>query len=144
LRTVLILNPKAGQGRHLAESRGVLKLLRSHRWDATLVEASTGHELAQAVRNAVMAGVELVVAAGGDGTISTVASMLAGGTAALGVIPSGTLNHFARDLGIPLSIPRAAEVLLQANIRRITTPVSAYIPVSYAIARLAGALAGAA
>jgi YegS/Rv2252/BmrU family lipid kinase len=119
LRTVLILNPKAGQGRHLAESRGVLKLLRSHRWDATLVEASTGHELAQAVRNAVMAGVELVVAAGGDGTISTVASMLAGGTAALGVIPSGTLNHFARDLGIPLSIPRAAEVLLQANIRRI-------------------------
>lgn len=53
----------------------------------------------------------MVVAGGGDGTISAVASGVAGTDACLGVLPVGTLNHFARDLSIPLDLSRAAEVV---------------------------------
>jgi YegS/Rv2252/BmrU family lipid kinase len=116
---VLILNPRAGQGRHVEASRHVLDILRLHGWDATLVEASASPSLAQAARSALMAGADIIIAAGGDGTVSTVAAVLAGASAALGILPAGTLNHFARDLGIPLLVEDAAEVLLQSHIRRI-------------------------
>ena len=60
-----------------------------------------------AARLAVEEGVGIVVAGGGDGTLNAVASVLAGGPAALGVLPLGTLNHFARDLRIPLPLDDA-------------------------------------
>ena len=53
----------------------------------------------------------VIVAGGGDGTVSAVASTLAGTGAALGVLPLGTLNHFAKDLGMPLDIDAAARVI---------------------------------
>ncbi len=58
-------------------------------------------------RKAVEEGVKLVVAGGGDGTINAVASVLAGTDTALGVLPMGTLNHFAKDLGIPQVLDEA-------------------------------------
>jgi diacylglycerol kinase family enzyme len=57
----------------------------------------------------------VVVAAGGDGTISTVAAQLVGTDRRFGVIPIGTLNHFAKDAGIPLGIPAAVQNLLQGH-----------------------------
>lgn len=61
----------------------------------------------------------LIVAAGGDGTINAVASALVGTTTALGVIPCGTLNHFARDLGIPLDHADAVVATLRGRAREI-------------------------
>ncbi|MDB5937074.1 MAG: sphingosine kinase [Massilia sp.] len=58
-------------------------------------------------RKAVEEGAQLVVAGGGDGTINAVASVLAGTDTALGVLPLGTLNHFAKDLGIPQVLEEA-------------------------------------
>ena len=49
----------------------------------------------------------IIVAAGGDGTVSTVASRLAGSSTRLGILPLGTLNHFAQDVGIPLDLEQA-------------------------------------
>ncbi len=60
-----------------------------------------------AARQAVADGVATVVAGGGDGTINAVASQLAGTAARLGVLPLGTLNHFAKDLKIPLDLDQA-------------------------------------
>jgi diacylglycerol kinase family enzyme len=60
---------------------------------------------------AVRGGARAVAAGGGDGTIRAVAEALAGTGVPLGVIPVGTLNHFARDLNIPLDVQAAAEVI---------------------------------
>lgn len=71
------------------------------------------------VEAAVKAGVQLVIAAGGDGTIGTVAGVLAGTSTRLGILPLGTLNHFARDLGIPPGLDDAAKVIAQGGDRLI-------------------------
>ena len=54
-------------------------------------------------------GDELVIVGGGDGTISAAASALVGTDTTLGILPLGTLNHFARDLGIPADVGEAVE-----------------------------------
>jgi diacylglycerol kinase family enzyme len=59
-------------------------------------------------KEAAARGDRLVIAGGGDGTISTVANALAGTDTALAILPLGTLNHFAKDLGIPLEVEAAA------------------------------------
>lgn len=61
-----------------------------------------GEQIQSAVREAMQAGAASVVAAGGDGTVSAVAASLAGTATPMGVLPLGTLNHFAKDLRIPL------------------------------------------
>jgi diacylglycerol kinase family enzyme len=63
------------------------------------------------VARALRARPSLLVAGGGDGTVAAVASQLVDGDTVLGVLPLGTLNHFARDLGIPLPLQDAARVL---------------------------------
>jgi diacylglycerol kinase family enzyme len=72
-------------------------------------------------RAAVAAGATTVVAAGGDGTVSAVAHALIGAGAALGVLPLGTLNHFARDVGIPLDLDLAVAAIVEGATRRIDT-----------------------
>jgi diacylglycerol kinase family enzyme len=68
---------------------------------------------------AARSGVDAVIAGGGDGTIRCVASHLAGGSVPLGVLPLGTLNHFARDLGIPVDLPGAVKVIAEGEARAL-------------------------
>ena len=74
-------------------------------------------------RQAVDAGVELVLAAGGDGTIRAVAAVLAGTDVVMGIIPAGTGNLLARNLDLPLDVPGALEVAVSREERRIDTVV---------------------
>jgi diacylglycerol kinase family enzyme len=67
----------------------------------------------------VLQGFETVVACGGDGTVSAVASALVGTEAALGVLPFGTLNHFAKDLHIPLHIDEAVRVVARRKVEHV-------------------------
>jgi YegS/Rv2252/BmrU family lipid kinase len=64
-------------------------------------------------------GDKLVIIGGGDGSISAAASALAGSNTALGVLPLGTLNHFARDLGIPTDIDEAAKLIAAGTERSV-------------------------
>jgi diacylglycerol kinase family enzyme len=64
-------------------------------------------------------GADVLIAAGGDGTINAAASALIHQATALGVIPAGTLNHFARDLQIPLEAEQAAQALVDGRIIQV-------------------------
>ena len=60
---------------------------------------------------------DAVVAGGGDGTVNCVASALVGTNVALGALPLGTLNHFAKNLGMPLPLDEACAALARATVR---------------------------
>jgi diacylglycerol kinase family enzyme len=78
------------------------------------------HALAAAcVEQAKRGEIDAIVVGGGDGSIHTVASVLADSSVPLGVLPLGTLNHFARDLGIPLGVEAAAAVIGKGHVRVI-------------------------
>jgi diacylglycerol kinase family enzyme len=64
-------------------------------------------------------GDKLVIVGGGDGSISAAASALVGSQAALGILALGTLNHFARDLGIPPDLDEAAKLIAAGTERRV-------------------------
>ena len=83
------------------------------------IESIDGDKAAKRAAAAVKKGVKLVIAAGGDGTMSAVAGALADTKTALGLIPLGTLNHLARDLGIPLDIDKAAAVVAASKTQKI-------------------------
>jgi diacylglycerol kinase family enzyme len=83
------------------------------------IELVEGRRCAERAAEIVKAGASLVIACGGDGTISAVAGALAGTEARLGVLPLGTLNHFARDLGIPFDIDAAAKIIAGGHEQRV-------------------------
>jgi YegS/Rv2252/BmrU family lipid kinase len=78
-----------------------------------------GKDCAARAAEQVRQGADLVIAAGGDGTMSTVAGALAGSKTAMGLLPLGTLNHFARDLGIPFDLAKAASIVAGGHERRV-------------------------
>ncbi|MDQ7783104.1 MAG: diacylglycerol kinase family protein [Desulfomonilaceae bacterium] len=71
------------------------------------------------VDRALETSAQIVVAAGGDGTVSSVADLLVGKNVELGVLPLGTFNNFAKDLGIPLDLDRAVDTVCAG----MTTPI---------------------
>jgi diacylglycerol kinase family enzyme len=75
--------------------------------------------LASEVTAALRAGAPRVLVAGGDGTITTAASVLVGTPMELAIIPGGTLNHFAKDFGIPLDPAAALETALGDAVRTV-------------------------
>lgn len=81
------------------------------------VELLDGAAIAEQAKKAAEAGTELIVVGGGDGTISAAAGALAGTKTSLGILPLGTLNHFARDLGIPMKLDEAAKVIAAGQTR---------------------------
>ncbi|HEX2254651.1 MAG TPA: diacylglycerol kinase family protein [Thermoanaerobaculia bacterium] len=110
----VVFNPRAAG----AEGRGVdgaavERALAGH-GVAARVATVVGSDLVDAAREALDEGVEALVAAGGDGTVSAVAGVLAGTGVALGVLPLGAFNHFAGDLGVPTDLDGAAAVMAEA------------------------------
>ena len=89
--------------------------------DAQVVLLPSGAHAPDAAREAHAAGACAIVAGGGDGTVNAVASVVAGTGTALGVLPLGTLNHFARDAGIPLDLEAAVATVVAGHIRAVDT-----------------------
>ncbi len=114
-RVDVIINPSAGTDGK-AEDEETVHLLEDAFARHSHVECRThrcdGPEgFSAEAEKALAAGAETVVAAGGDGTVSCVARSLVHKDAALGILPLGTLNHLAKDLGIPEDLNEAVDVI---------------------------------
>ncbi|MEO6353434.1 MAG: diacylglycerol kinase family protein [Oxalobacteraceae bacterium] len=103
----VVINAASGNGHSSEWADALAAKFRACGLDAHITLVQSGDEIAQTVQRAVAAGASTVVAGGGDGTINQVASALIGTNSVLGVLPLGTLNHFAKDLGIPLELDQA-------------------------------------
>jgi diacylglycerol kinase family enzyme len=103
----VIVNGGAGSGHDAQAARDLRDKFAAAGMDAEVTLARGGAEMIAAARTALAARKQVVVAGGGDGTVNAVASVMAGSGVAFGVLPLGTLNHFAKDLGIPLALDAA-------------------------------------
>jgi diacylglycerol kinase family enzyme len=115
----VLLNPDAGTASGRPEiATELADLFRALGREAEIVVLPHGQDPLEAARNASTRST-IVAAAGGDGTVCGVAAGLVDGPAALGILPLGTLNHFAKDLGIPLDLPKAVAVVAAGHTARI-------------------------
>lgn len=108
---VVIVNGGAGPGHDEAAADDLRAKLQDAGLDAELVLADGGEQMIATARRALEEGARLVAAGGGDGTINAVASVMVDSGVPFGVLPLGTLNHFAKDLGIPLDLDAAVRNL---------------------------------
>ena len=86
-----------------------------------VIELSRDVDIGATIRDRSCRGTKLFIAAGGDGTVHHVVQAVVHTDASLAVIPIGTYNHFARDLGIPLDWRAALDVALTGELRQIDT-----------------------
>lgn len=117
-RTVLVVNAAARRGADLfEEAREALARCRVPLAAAHATEDPG--ELRRLVRAEVRRGARRVLVGGGDGTLSAAAGILAGTGVALGVVPLGTANDFARSLRIPADLSRACRVVARGHVRDV-------------------------
>lgn len=109
-RMLIVFNPAAG-ARRRRRLLAALDLLRGLGLRPEVAETARRGHAGELALEAAREGVRIVVAAGGDGTIAEVAAGLSGSDSALGVLPLGTANVLALELGLPRAPARAAEVL---------------------------------
>jgi YegS/Rv2252/BmrU family lipid kinase len=112
----VIINAGAGNPHVEDRSRALTELFLAGGIHTDVRLARTGGDIDTLVRAAVAEHPRMLIAAGGDGTISTAAAALAGTDITLGVLPFGTLNHFAKDLGIPLELEASVQNLIENNV----------------------------
>jgi len=118
--TIVILNPTAGSPEHV---RSWQERSESLAGDCPVRVTSHSGEAEALARCAVEEGFTRIVAAGGDGTVSQVANGLAGSNATLGVLPMGSVNVFAMELGLPLhNLQRCWDVIEDTNVRLVDMP----------------------
>jgi diacylglycerol kinase family enzyme len=110
-----ILNGSAGSHRAAEARRLITRITAEHGGTAHILLSPDGSALSLLAEKA-LADSALLVAGGGDGTIGTVAAALVDTNVALGILPMGTRNHFAKDLGIPLDLETAVRTLFTGRI----------------------------
>ena len=116
MKALILLNRSAGGIPVSPEELEALFRSRGIQAEAHWLDADSA---GQALKPAALKEVDLVVAAGGDGTVSGLAGRLAGTRTPLGVLPVGRLNHFAKDLGIPLELEKAIDCVAEGNVSRV-------------------------
>jgi diacylglycerol kinase family enzyme len=115
----VIVNGGAGHGHDDRAADDLRSKLDAAGLDAELVLAKDGEEMIATAKRALEKGAQMVAAGGGDGTINAVGSVMVGSGVPFGVLPLGTLNHFAKDLGVPLELDAAVRNLAEGVPRRV-------------------------
>lgn len=123
MKITVIINPVSGRGASHARARRRAAMaeahLRARGADASVAITERPQHAHGLAALALAGGADVVAAWGGDGTMNEVASALAGTSAVLGLIPGGSGNGLARDLGIPLKALAALDVLVDGRDRQI-------------------------
>lgn len=120
MKVIVLLNARAGRDGHpAADSSDWVRASLADLGVSAELQVTDARLLTATAQAAAQRAVDAVVAAGGDGTVSAVAAGLVGGHVPLGVLPLGTLNHFARDMHIPLDVPTACSVLAASHVERV-------------------------
>ena len=115
----VIINAASGTSDKEDERQILANIFETSGIDARIALAKSGEEIVEIAKRAVKSGGQTIVAGGGDGTISAVAAELVGTEKILGVLPLGTLNHFAKDLNIPLDLEEAARTIIAGHVAKV-------------------------
>ena len=114
MKALVIINPTAGDEERQVLSDALTRHFASARIEYEVYETRKEDRLAEIVRQRLRDGFDLVVAAGGDGTVSAVSDGLVGSSIPLGIIPTGTGNLIAHELNIPDEVEAAVALLAGA------------------------------
>ncbi len=119
-KAALLYNPDSGGSRkRRRELESALEILRGGGIEANLFPTDSREHAGDEARRAMATGCDTIFACGGDGTIHNMIQVMAHSPVALGVLPMGTANALAHDLGLPMSVPAAAKAVLGGATRRI-------------------------
>jgi diacylglycerol kinase family enzyme len=122
MKITLILNRDAGTLRTLdatAVGEELAEIFRAEGHDVTPI-VTAGEDAVATIKKAAKAkGTDAIVVGGGDGTISTAAAIAAESGVTLGILPLGTMNFFARSLGIPAEMKAAADALAKGEVAAV-------------------------
>ncbi len=119
MKIEVLVNASSGTGENDALKERLDELFARDGVVARVALAQSGHEISELAKRAALGDVDIVVAGGGDGTINSVASQLLNTKKALGVLPLGTMNHFAKDLHIPLELEAAIETIINGRVANV-------------------------
>ena len=111
----IIISASAGPADNNILCERVARIFDENRIDIDMSLAESGAELTALAQDASRGPYDVIVAGGGDGTVNSVASTVVGSNKILGVLPLGTLNHFARDLKIPFDLEAAANTIVAGH-----------------------------
>lgn len=120
-KAALLYNARSGGRRAQRKSdlRGTLSVLADAGVEASITVTQSSADAAEQARKAIADGCDTVFACGGDGTIHDVLQGMAGTRVALGVVPMGTANALAHDLGLPLDPAKAVRAVIDGEHRRV-------------------------
>jgi len=119
-KAALLYNPDSGGSRkRQRELEFALGVLRSAGVEAALVLGESRSSAAEYALGAISAGCDTIFACGGDGTVHNIVQVLAKSPVALAILPMGTANALAHDLGLPRNVIQAAKAALQGTPRRV-------------------------
>ncbi len=121
----VLMNPKSGLRKSISAVVNAVEMgFRGTEADVSYQVSHSVEDGRRKVRFAIEDGVDAIVVAGGDGMVNSIGAELIGTDVALGVIPIGSGNGFARHFGIPLNIQKAAEILRDADEQRIDVGIA--------------------
>jgi diacylglycerol kinase (ATP) len=125
---LLIYNPTSGGRRHrrFQEIEEAVRILKEAGITVELAPTSEAGHAQEIARLAVQYHREMVIACGGDGTINEIINGLAGSQVPMALLPAGTANILAKELGIPWDIPGAARLIHEGVIRRIALGMATF------------------
>ncbi len=119
-KAALVYNPASGGSKERQKDlESALAVLRRGGIEADLLPTDSPEHALEETRRSIESGCDTIFACGGDGTVHNLVQVVANSPAALGVLPLGTANALAHNLGVPLKLDAAAKASLQSTPRRI-------------------------